>query len=335
MNLGKVSETIVRRSILKEIHRRREEVVIGAGIGEDCAILQLQKEESVVLATNTMTYDVDEMGRLLVHNVANNLVTMGATPIGLELSILLPARAREVQIKRIMSEVNHTCEQLGMEIVGGSTEVTDGVIRPVLTATGIGKCASTEPLITNKINVEEDIVMSKWIALQGTATLARKGEEGLKKRFSSAFVEEMQSYGTYASILPEANIAREYGVTAMHDVSRGGIFQALWELIREAQMGFEVDMRKMKVKQETIELCEYYQINPYALDGTGALLMVTEDGAGLVKALGEAHIEAAVIGRTKAGNDKIIYNEDQRRCLEATKLDEYYKAAEQIEQGKR
>lgn len=332
MKQGKVSETILRRSVFKQLHNKNHKVVIGTGIGEDCAVLEWEQDRHCVLATNTFTYGVKGTAGMLVHNIANNLATRGAIPIAMEVTLLLPERAREIQIKQLMEELEMVCQELEITIVGGSTEVSDSVIRPVLTATGIGSVELNEPLVNSKIEVEQELVMTKWIGLQGTSLLARLDEEKLSKRFSRRLIETAQSFDQYASVLPEATIGKKWNVSAMHDLSKGGIFQGLWELVRESHFGLEVDLKKISIQQETVELCEYYNINPYELDSGGALLLATNNGIELVKQLENQGIFSSIIGKTKPGNDKIILNDDQRRCLEACKYDEYFKAIQQIEQ---
>lgn len=331
MKLGKVSETILRRSLFKQLHINKERLIVGAGIGADCAILKWE-EECCVFATNTLTYRTRGTAGLLVHNIANNLATRGAITVAIELTLLLPEYAREIQMKQIVEEVSSVCKILSISIIGGSTEVSDSVVRPILSATGVGKLSKEEGLIYNKIKVGQELVMTKWIGLQGTSLLARLDEKMLNTRFSGRLIEKAKSFDQYASVLIEATIGKELNVSAMHDLSKGGIFQGLWEFVRESSFGLEVDLKKISIQQETVELCEYYNINPYELDSGGALLLATNNGRALVERLKEVGIVSSIIGITKEGNDKIIYNDEQRRCLEACKCDEYYKAIRQIEE---
>jgi hydrogenase maturation factor len=111
----------------------------------------------------------------------------------------------------------------------------------------------------------------------------------------------------------------------MHDVTEGGIFGALWEIGAASKVGLEVDLKKVLLKQETVEICEYYDINPYLLISSGCMLMVTNKANLLVDRLKAEGIPAAVIGRITEGNDRIIINEEERRFLEPPKSDELYK----------
>ena len=126
-------------------------------------------------------------------------------------------------------------------------------------------------------------------------------------------------------IRAEAAVAVKSGVRAIHDVSSGGIYASLWEMSEKAGCGLEVDLRKIPVRQETIEICEFFELNPYQLMSGGALLIATGDGKGLVKKLEDEGIPATVIGALKEGNDKIIVNGDEKRFLESPQADEIHK----------
>ena len=126
------------------------------------------------------------------------------------------------------------------------------------------------------------------------------------------------------SVVKESKLAIENGVTAIHDVAEGGIFGALWDMAEAGKVGLEIDFKKIKVKQEIIEICELFDKNPYEIASSGCLLMTYENGYDIVKILKENGISATIIGRTTDSNDKIIYNEGERRFLEPPKRDEIY-----------
>ena len=119
---------------------------------------------------------------------------------------------------------------------------------------------------------------------------------------------------------------KNLGIRHMHDVAEGGVFGAVWELCERLSAGVELDLKKIPICQETVEICEYFDVNPYQLKGDGALLFVTHDSGAAIKALKEAGISAAVIGRMKEGNDRILVNEDETRFLEPNRVDDYEKA---------
>ena len=144
-------------------------------------------------------------------------------------------------------------------------------------------------------------------------------------RLPRHFIEDAKAFAGLLSVAPEAACAGKSGVSAMHAVSEGGIFGALWELADCAGVGLSVDLKKIPVRQETIEISEFFHINPYEMLSGGSLLLVTDHGLELVDLLGKEHIPAAVIGRTTAGNDRVLTSNEEIRYLEPPKMDEIYK----------
>ena len=292
MEIGKVPEAVLKRAVFRQIHTRREEVLVGAGVGEDCAALQLGPDEVFVLSTDPITGTDKNTGELAVQITANDLASAGAEPVALLLTVLLPVTADEPMIRRLMKEVDEACEKLHIQVVGGHTEVTAVVNQPVISVTGIGK--------------------------------AKKGHE----RFAAPFVEEAKNFDRFLSVVPDAAAAVKSGVTAMHDVTEGGIYGALWELAEASGVGLEIDLKKIPVRQETIELCEYYRLNPYQLISSGCMLMTAPDGRRLVRDLEKAGIHATLIGRCVDGKAKKILNGEDTAYLERPKTDELYKIYE-------
>ncbi len=325
MNLGKISETVLKRSVLNQIGHRREEVLVGPGIGEDCSVLSIAEDEVLVLSTDPITGTDQDIGTLAVHITANDIASNGAEVIGIMLTILLPEGTEEAQLRTAMQDMEEVCKKLNIEIVGGHTEVTKAVRQPIITVTGVGKMKRSEMIKTAGARPGQEIVMTKWAGLEGTAIIAAAKEEQLRTKYNQSFLDGAKQLIDFISVVPEARIARECGVTSMHDVTEGGIFGALWEIGAASKVGLEVDLRKILLKQETVEICEFYDINPYMLISSGCMLMITDQANYLVERLKAAGIAAAVIGRITQGNDRIIINEEERRFLEPPKSDELYK----------
>lgn len=326
MKIGKIPETVLKRSVFKQISHRRSEVLVRPGVGEDCAMLQVQPDEVIVMSTDPITGTVNDIGTFAVHITVNDIASSGAEPIGILLTIILPEVTSEQELKIIMRDAETVCKELGIEIMGGHTEVSKAVNQPLVSVTGIGKIKKEDMIKTAGLKPGQELVMTKWTGLEGTAIIARDKEEVLKKRFHSDFVERAQGMFDSISVLKEARIARKIGVTSMHDVTEGGIFGALWEVAAASSVGIEVDLKKIPIKQETIEICEVFEINPYMLMSSGCMLMSTDNGNALVEALAKEGISSAIIGKVIEGNDRVIINDEERRFLEPPKTDELYKA---------
>lgn len=326
MKIGKVPENVLKRSILKQIKTKRAEVLVGAGVGEDCAAIALAPDEVMVLSTDPITGTTKDIGKWAVMVSANDIASSGAEVIGMLVCAMLPPDVSEAELKEAMQQIEVSCEELNIQVVGGHTEITDAVTRPILTMTGIGKVKKDRFLATGGAKPGQDIVITKWIGLEGTSILAKEKEEELLSKFPRHLVDEAKDYDRMMSVIPEAAIAVKSNVGAMHDITEGGVFGALWELAESAGVGLTVDLKKLPIKQATVEICNYYDINPYELMSSGSMLMVVDNGHDLVRALEQEQIHAAVVGKVTDSNDKIVINGEETRFLEPPKTDELYKA---------
>ena len=318
MKVGKVSE-----SVLKQIKSKNTQVKNGAGVGADCAIFSC---ENTLVATCMQTAVVPAPAdiRYSILKAAGGTACSGAVPQMVHISLLLPQDAEENLLKQYMAEADKAAAELDMEIAGGHTEVTKAVTIPCVTVQVTGTIADSyiEP---GGAKPGQDIVVSKWVGLEGSARLAEKYADKLSSRYPYHMITEAGAFKQYLSIIPEAATAIQSNVGAMHDVSGGGIFAALWELAESAGVGLTIDLKKIPIRQETIEVCEFFGISPYELLSGGALLMTTDDGEGLVQALENVHIPATVIGKITNNNDRVVINEDEKRFLERPRADEFTK----------
>lgn len=325
MKVGKVPEIVLKRSILKQINHRRKEVLVGPAIGEDCAVIELPEEDVLVMSTDPITGTTKDIGIYAVHITVNDLASNGAEVIGIMLTVLLPDGVKESSLKEMMAEIEGECRKLGIEVIGGHTEITTAVIKPIVTVTGVGKMPKNQMITTKGIEAGDEIVMTKWAGLEGTAIIASAKEKELRQRYTQEFIDGAKQFITYLSVLPEAAVARKVGVTSMHDITEGGVFGALWEIASASDVGLDISLKKIPLKQETVELCEFYDLNPYLLISSGCMLISTKKGNELVEQLEKQKIPACIIGRATKGKDRIVRNEEEVRFLEPPKSDELYK----------
>lgn len=325
MKIGKVSETVLKRSIFKQIHTKRDEVLLGAGVGEDCAAVKLSPGEIFVISTDPITGTVKDVGMLAIQITANDLASSGAEPVGVMLTVLLPEEIEEEDIREMMRQVEEACAHFHIQVMGGHTEVTRAVTQPVISVTGVGKVREDRLVSTAGAKPGQDILVTKWIGIEGTSIIAKEKEKELLERFSQAFVDTAKGFDQYLSVLPDSRIAVEHGVSAMHDVTEGGIYGALWEVAEASGIGLEIDLKAIPIRQETIEICEYFELNPYYLISSGCMLMAADQGHDLVRKLEAAGIPAAVIGKATGGKARRIWNGGEESYLERPKTDELYK----------
>lgn len=324
MEIGKIPENVLKRSVFKKIHVKRPEVLIHAGVGEDCAVLA-PSGDAIVLSTDPITGTAKDIGKLAFHVTANDIASSGAELIGILLTIIFPPHNSEEELKTIMEDVSQLTEKYQVEILGGHTEVSEAVNQTLVSVTGVGRISKDKMIATGGLKPGQDLVVTKWVGLEGSSIIAKEKEEVIQKHLPQEMIDTMKGFDQFLSVVPDSKIAMEVGVSAMHDVTEGGIFGALWEMAAASGVGITVDLKKIPIRQETIELCEVFDINPYMLISSGSMLIGTEHGHQLVEKLKQGGIHATVAGYTTESNDRIIVNGDEQRFLEPPKTDELFR----------
>ena len=269
MKSGKVPVNVLKRSVLRQLKNKRSEIANSAGLGGDCAIFETfpggqlvtcVQEGVVELCCENDLAEAEREDpsvmpmRRIFQKCANNLAAAGAEPVAAELVIFLPESVEEPELKALMAEAEGTAADLNIQIIGGQTRVSSAVRQPISTVTGYGiRRAEAAQTGARKKLAGQDIIITKWIGLEGTADLAARNQEGLLTRYPAYLVEEAATFDRYYSILPEAATAVKSGGCTMHDASEGGIFAGLWEMAEGAGVGLTIDMKKLPLRQETVK----------------------------------------------------------------------------------
>lgn len=322
---GKVPERILKRSVISPLTVKRPEVILGSGVGEDCGAVACEPDEVLVMSTDPITGTAIDIGHLAVDITANDLASAGAEPVGILLTVMLPPQSEEEELKTIMTEVNASCVRLNLSVIGGHTEVTDAVTRPLLSVTGVGKVKRDAMVTTSGAKPGMDLVVTKWVGLEGTSIIAAEKKDELLSRFPKEFVENAIGFNSMLSVVKDGLAAARAGAAAMHDVTEGGIFGALWEMGEASDVGLSVDIEKIPIKQETVEICDFYNIDPYCLISSGSMLIAAPNGARIVDALAEEGISATVIGHTDDSTQCAVHYDGQTRYLKPPVADEFHR----------
>jgi len=298
---------------------------MGSAVGEDCAALELPQGYIFVCSTDPITAAKENTGRLAVSVTANDLASAGAEPVAIMLTILLPEGANEELLSGLMSEVSEQAGLLNIEIIGGHTEVTDTVVRPLLSVTGIGRVKKDKFVSTGGARPGEDLIVTKAIGIEGTYIIATEHEKELLETLPESLIKRAQGFIKDISVVDEGLLAGRYGVSAMHDITEGGIYGALWEMCEASGVGCEVDIKRIPVRQETIEIAEVFGLDPYRLISSGSMLIACRDGNGLLDEFSKAGIEASFIGRTNDTKKRIIRTNAGERFLTPPDTDELHR----------
>ncbi|MGD0625798.1 MAG: AIR synthase family protein [Thermodesulfobacteriota bacterium] len=278
-----------------------ERVVVRPGIGRDATVISFG-DRYLVAKTDPITFATDQIGWYVVHINANDVAAMGGIPRWFLATLLLPeGKTGADEVEAIFAQISRACKELGVVLCGGHTEITYGLERPIVVGQMLGEVERTKLVIPDKARPGDDILLTKGIAIEGTALIARERGE-LREHFSEDWVKRCQNLLRVPgiSVVREARIANGVAeVHAMHDPTEGGLATALHELASAARVGMLVEMEKIMILPETALLCRQLKLEPLGLIASGALLIVASEGDStkILAALQAEGIPAAVIGK--------------------------------------
>jgi hydrogenase maturation factor len=290
-----------------------EGVVVGAAPGEDAAVLEIpgHLDRYLVIASDPVTLS-DWPGEFAVQVNANDIAVMGAEPRWLLASILLPPGSEEADVRSVMDGLSAGCEGLGVALVGGHTEITTAVSRPVVVATMIGLVAPDDLVTSGGGRPGDHLLLAGPVAVEGTAILAGEYGDLLRTR---GVDEETLSRAASLLIDPGISVltaARAITVSAlphaMHDPTEGGLLSAARELAEASGTGLRLDADRVPVLPATAAICRALELDPLALLASGSLLVALypDDVARAVDALARAGIETAVVGELRPAEEGMV-----------------------------
>ncbi len=305
MKPGKLSPLELRSIVFPRRGTQRREVLVRSGIGQDCAIADLG-EGVVVLTSDPITGAGKNAGWLAIHVCCNDIATTGAEAVGALLTLLLSPASPIDDAQRIMSDANRAAGELGIEIVGGHSEITASVVSSIVVVTALGRAGRGRYVTPAGAKPGDTILLTKAAGLEGTAILAADRAPFLSSRISSDDLSRASNYLAEISIVPEARAAHSAGVTAMHDATEGGVLGALAELSAASNHGVEVDLDRIPIRPETRLICNAFGIDPYGLISSGALVIATPSPVAVVDAVRRIGCPIAEIGMVIDGPSRII-----------------------------
>jgi HAD superfamily hydrolase (TIGR01509 family) len=280
------------------------EVKLGPAAGEDAALVEIGGELWAV-ASDPVSFTAEDAGRLAVIVNANDVAVRGASPrFFLAVGLIAPEEASTGRVSDLLAQVRDTCREVGCTLIGGHTEVTPGLPHSMVVGTMLGRVRG-RPLTTGGLKNGDLVGMTRTAGLEGTAIfLAERGNRLRALHGTEAFadLEEILA-GNWLLVAPDAlRAAACSGVTALHDVTEGGIGEALHEMGVASGLTIEADRQEIPVLPGTARICGDLGLDPLGLIGSGSLLIgCGETGRIEVEAVfAEASVPLTWIGRAAA-----------------------------------
>jgi hydrogenase maturation factor len=323
LRLGKLPPDLLDKHILKMTGASSVDLVVPPAIGLDFGVVRLGKSHLIV-SSDPVTGVEEDIGEFAVNVSANDVATSGNRPRFMQSVILLPDRATVGQLRKIGTQMDRVAKRLGITLVGGHTELTPGLERPIVITTAF----AVGDTYVSAANAKKDdtILLTKSAGLEGTAILLAEyrtaaGGNHKAKRLARRFSQQM-------SIVDEAETGFKTGyVNAMHDCTEGGVLGAVYEMAYASGLGFEVDAAQIPVDEETKRLCRELKIDPLKLISSGALLLAVVPGkdARVQRALRSIGTPISAIGRFTSRKKMILLRGSTREEIVGGVTDELWR----------
>lgn len=304
--VGKVPPSLLDEAVFRFLGAERKDVLFGPSKGEDAAIVRVGRN-LLALHCDPISGAYGRIGWIAINIATNDIATRGIPPRWVITCILLPEGSEKNLLESICRDMGSAAKKLGVAIVGGHSEVTPGLSHPVVVIFPVGVAKGQRYALSRNTRPGNKIILTKSVAIEGTAILAHDREESIRRRFGEEFVIRAKAYFDDLSILTEASAAfRAGGVQGMHDPTEGGLAGGLNEMCDAAGLGFRVYEDQIPIRSETLEICRLFKVNPLALISSGALLITAEaeKAENVKRKVAEAGVPAVIIGETLSERER-------------------------------
>jgi hydrogenase maturation factor len=300
------------REILSKLRREDRSVILGPAIGEDAALVDLGGSVLVVHA-DPITGAEKDIGWLSVHVAANDIATRGVRPRWLLSVILLPERSDDKLLNEIIDQIKRAADEIDATIIGGHTEITPGLDRPIIITTAIGEGKKENILMTAGARLGDKIILTKGAGIEGTAILASELYDKLVGKVEEDVLERAKLFMREISVVKDAMIAVEVGgVHAMHDPTEGGVLGGLQEMAMASNLGIYVEEERIPVRRETEIICRTLGVDYLKLISSGTLLVSVDPlkARDVVSELRKEGIDASIIGQFREEKERVVLRRD-------------------------
>jgi len=328
---GKVPTDVLVRNVFRYRGARDRSVILGSSVGEDAALVSVGKDV-LVFTTDPVTGTTSQIGWSAFHVNANDVACRGAKPRWFLCDLLLPERSNAALVDAIMKQIDGAAKSLGVAVVGGHTEVTPGLKRPIVIGYMVGIVSRKRFVTSHGAQPGDQVIMTKTVGLEGTAVLATDFAYRLRK-IGVRTLRRASSLRNLMSVVEDALIAVEVGgVTAMHDPTEGGLLQGVWELAEASKVGMVIHESKISILPETRQVCCAVRVDPLRLMSSGCLLITVNRRKSdqILRKLRKRGIPANVIGAVTRRSEgrRLVKINGTIREIRPSERDELYRVIE-------
>ena len=320
--MAKLSLDALKKYVFSRSGAKLDEVIRGPGVGEDAAVVKVDGLY-LVAHTDPITAARKNLGKLAIYVSSNDIAVKGVRPKYALVSLLLREDADESEIDEITEQIDQTSKKLGIGVVGGHTEIVEGLKFNVAVVTQLG-VSQREPLDITNIKEGDLLIQVKEAAIEGTSVIAGDFPD-LVVQFDEGALELAASYVDEVSVLSEAMDLAEIGVRAMHDPTEGGLIGGATEMALASGLKAVVEEEKILIKPLTRSICSHLNLDPLKLLSSGSVLAAA-DGETAKRVLDRFGEKASVIGRFEKGEPSLVLiRKDKTEVYKEPPQDEIYK----------
>ncbi len=313
--------------LLEKYTGKDPSIVVTPGVGKDATVIGFGGKY-LVAKTDPVTFATDQVGRYAVHVNANDVAAMGGTPRWFLATVLLPeGKTGPEDVQGIFHQISQACQELGVFLCGGHTEITVGLDRPIVVGHLLGEAEEEQLIVPEKICPGDEIILTKGIAIEGTSIIGRE-VEGLEGLIGKEWTKRCRNLLTSPgiSIVEEARTANSAAIVhAMHDPTEGGLATGIHEMAQAGKVGMRIEMDRIPMLPETALVCRQLKLDPLGLIASGALLIAAPEPEALkiVRALEAKAIPATIIAKVWEKEKGVkIYREGEEKDLPIFQRDE-------------
>jgi hydrogenase expression/formation protein HypE len=337
--LGKATAELFDQVILRRLGAKDPDVLVGPEHGVDVGVVRVADGVALALTADPVfvvpAYGWERAAWFAVHILASDAATSGLSLRWMAVDLNLPPEVTDEELTTLWDAFHRTCRDIGIAVVTGHTARYEGCAWPMV---GGAVCMAAGPedrYVTPKMARPGDaIVVTKGAGIEATALFAATFPERLARNLGEDVVKAADALFERMTVVPEAAVAREFGlrdegVTSMHDATEGGVLGGLTEVASASGVGMRVQQARIPLRPEVRAVCEHAGMDPYTSISEGTLICTVVPGRAdaFVSALGDAGIDAAVVGRVmEAGQGAVLVTDSGEEPLEHPGLDPFWGA---------
>lgn len=314
-NNGKLSSDLLKKIIFSNIGYKRKEVLTTPFIGQDCGYFDAGGDDIICITTDPITATSEDIGKLAVMINLNDIAAAMATPFAVTVTVMMPITNTDTDVEKIMLDISSFCKKYFVQVIGGHTEFTNAVGKPIVSITALGKIDRKRYFNASKAKSGSYIYVSKTMGLEGSYIIVREKYDEMAKVLSCDEIQEAISYIDRLSVIKDSSNLFDKDICTMHDITEGGLLGALSEISDNVGLNYELYEQKIPITKVTKKICDYYEIDPLKLISSGSMMIISNET--LPEKVGD--ISYSLIGKF---TDKIDKTKDDKSRIVT---DEIYK----------